>query len=491
MTSDTTNILKYISHEIVKMPEMYDKLMPYIPFMSAQHTFGQFEKMVRHSHSDQEIAKIFIIFYAIDKENIYSDVFSLQFVELFDKEDINRMQRYTQPYAKECELLNDIDKYYKRIKYLSHNSHGKHLQALKDAINMQPIDTNLNQFIKWFNSIRVVNTPDKTISNTANNQIYQPFSGLYKGKREIPQNRTLSLIRTVLSDPQKYLSNEFHQYFNSQITKRQLLFPYVKTYYERLMAKYKAILPIDDYIILKQLHIFLLKPTQEDIAQGDAVNGIKQDIQPNSLDQDAIDITPKVESDSKLTVQGTSIKTIRKKNESTNKAEGITIDPLFIEGNIAIRKPKQRRQIIASKRNYLAEAQQNILTGDKGEDIVIIAEKNRLLKEGADQNLIAKIHRVSITSDSYGYDILSCNIDGSLRYIEVKTTSQQPSNFSFELTINEIEKARILKNNYYIYIVFNVNSKCPKIKVVKNPFGPESCLELTPIKFRADLKITE
>jgi hypothetical protein len=257
------------------------------------------------------------------------------------------------------------------------------------------------------------------------------------------------------------------------------------------MAKYKAILPIDDYIILKQLHIFLLKPTQEDIAQGDAVNGIKHDIQPNSLDQDVMDIMPTVESDSKLIAQGTSIKTIRKKNESTNNTEDITIDPLFIEGNIAIRKPKQRRQIIASKRNYLAEAQQNILTGDKGEDIVIIAEKNRLLKEGADQNLIAKIHRVSITSDSYGYDILSCNIDGSPRYIEVKTTSQQPSNFSFELTINEIEKARILKNNYYIYIVFNVNSKCPKIKVVKNPFGPESCLELTPIKFRADLKITE
>lgn len=60
----------------------------------------------------------------------------------------------------------------------------------------------------------------------------------------------------------------------------------------------------------------------------------------------------------------------------------------------------------------------------------------------------------SKVDDSLGYDVLSYELDGIPRYIEVKTTKENRSDrFSFHISRNELEKSKVLKN-YWIYQIF-------------------------------------
>src|SRR5690606_9492294 len=74
------------------------------------------------------------------------------------------------------------------------------------------------------------------------------------------------------------------------------------------------------------------------------------------------------------------------------------------------------------KTDYEKEARTLRKLGDRGEKIVMDLEAERL-RSGNREDLIKRIDRVSLKSDSYGYDILSFELDGSKRYIEVKATT--------------------------------------------------------------------
>ena len=59
---------------------------------------------------------------------------------------------------------------------------------------------------------------------------------------------------------------------------------------------------------------------------------------------------------------------------------------------------------------------------------------------------------------------------------------------SFFYTINELHTAQDLKENYYLYLVYEILSKNPKIWVLKNPFISEKPLTLEPIKFKVNVQ---
>jgi len=99
-------------------------------------------------------------------------------------------------------------------------------------------------------------------------------------------------------------------------------------------------------------------------------------------------------------------------------------------------------------------------------------EKTRLIESGR-KDLEKKIERVSLKSDSFGYDILSFEIDGRKRFIEVKATSSKVGTANFFITANELKTSQEL-DNYYIYIVYDVISISPKVWALKNPFKPEN-----------------
>lgn len=126
--------------------------------------------------------------------------------------------------------------------------------------------------------------------------------------------------------------------------------------------------------------------------------------------------------------------------------------------------------------------------GDRGEKVVMDFEVARLEKLRK-FDLALKVDRVSLKSDSLGYDILSFDVDGKERYIEVKATRAKVGDANFFLTINELRTAQENKN-YYIYLVYDILSKEPKIWIINNPFNPENKnVNIEPINYKVSIKI--
>ncbi|MEG1164630.1 MAG: DUF3883 domain-containing protein [Anaerovoracaceae bacterium] len=141
------------------------------------------------------------------------------------------------------------------------------------------------------------------------------------------------------------------------------------------------------------------------------------------------------------------------------------------------------------KRDYDADAHHKRILGERGEKIVLEAEFNRLQKLEA-INLANRIKQVSKESDSFGYDILSYNEDGSERYIEVKATSSPVGEFSFYYTANELNTAIKYQEQYYVYIVFGVTTETPKIWIMPNPFVPKNeLMEMIPVNYKININV--
>ena len=139
--------------------------------------------------------------------------------------------------------------------------------------------------------------------------------------------------------------------------------------------------------------------------------------------------------------------------------------------------------------DYEAEAASAKELGDRGEHIVMEAEIERLMNERGISKMKASklVKHVSRESDSYGYDILSVNPDNSPRYIEVKATQGKVGDMTFYYTANELATAKKYSKAYYLYIVYEITSKKPKIWILQNPFLKDE-LKLVPIKYKVNLK---
>lgn len=140
----------------------------------------------------------------------------------------------------------------------------------------------------------------------------------------------------------------------------------------------------------------------------------------------------------------------------------------------------------SSKKDYEKDAKKLKKLGDRGEKIVMDFEIGRLIKAGR-TDLAKKVKRVSLESDSFGYDILSFDIDGRERFIEVKATSLKVGQTNFYLTINELCTSKEL-NNYFIYMVYDIISTNPKVWIIGNPFSPQNNdIQIKPINFKVTI----
>lgn len=165
------------------------------------------------------------------------------------------------------------------------------------------------------------------------------------------------------------------------------------------------------------------------------------------------------------------------------------VDNLSIDYDSAIvNKSKVTRS--KGKADYEKEEKRKTKLGDRGEKIVMVAEIERVIKErGVTEEQAKKlVIRESLRNDSAGYDIRSVNSDGTHRYIEVKATTSKVGDMSFFYTINEYLTAQEHKENYYVYIVYEILTKKPKIWVLKNPFIGDQQLKLEPIKFKVNVQ---
>ena len=163
---------------------------------------------------------------------------------------------------------------------------------------------------------------------------------------------------------------------------------------------------------------------------------------------------------------------------------------LEIDSSKGLSKKERKKALSITKIvDFEKENKKNKRLGEHGESVVLNAERDSL-REMDKAGLADRIRQISKENISAGYDILSFEEDGRNKYIEVKSTNNSPSSqANFLITINECEKAKELKN-YYIYIVFNVKSKNPKIWRLRDPFSfQDKGLTLTPISFRVEISL--
>ncbi|MCY7484783.1 DUF3427 domain-containing protein [Paenibacillus alvei] len=98
----------------------------------------------------------------------------------------------------------------------------------------------------------------------------------------------------------------------------------------------------------------------------------------------------------------------------------------------------------------------NAIIGKSGEILVLKKEKEYLSNMGR-KDLAEQVSHISLVEgDGAGYDIKSFELDGSIKYIEVKTTKLGAST-PFYITANELSFSIANKDNYYLYRVYNFN----------------------------------
>lgn len=142
----------------------------------------------------------------------------------------------------------------------------------------------------------------------------------------------------------------------------------------------------------------------------------------------------------------------------------------------------------SAKPNYKEQQERNNRLGKRGENIVLNWEKEFLIKMKLP---IDQLEHSSKDDDRLGYDIKSLDENGKIKYIEVKATRRSKGDANFIITDNEKEKAEKLEN-YFIYIVFEAHSLCPKIWQIKEPFKVhQNKFKFTPINYRVEISVKE
>ncbi|WP_159887555.1 DUF3883 domain-containing protein [Paenibacillus puerhi] len=107
--------------------------------------------------------------------------------------------------------------------------------------------------------------------------------------------------------------------------------------------------------------------------------------------------------------------------------------------------------------------------GLMGEEFVFEFERLRLVQDGR-EDLAESVQHVSLYDCGAGYDILSYELDGRPRYIECKTTVG--GSMKFDITLNEWNKAKKYREQYYLYRITNIDQQHHRdIVVIQDPFG--------------------
>jgi len=136
--------------------------------------------------------------------------------------------------------------------------------------------------------------------------------------------------------------------------------------------------------------------------------------------------------------------------------------------------------------DFLKRHEEQIQIGKLAEDIVLEKERD-ILKELGRVDLAEEVKKVS-DNFSLGYDILSFEVDGEEKQIEVKAAKTIGEIKTFFLTNNEFNKSTFL-SNYYLYLVVNINSITPEILCISNPnFSDKSKFSIEPFIYKVSFE---
>lgn len=131
------------------------------------------------------------------------------------------------------------------------------------------------------------------------------------------------------------------------------------------------------------------------------------------------------------------------------------------------------------KINWLEREQMNMSLGEQGEQLVLAFERWHLQQAGK-YNLAEEVQWIAHDDDGAGFDILSRNLNGTDKYIEVKTTKLSKET-PFFFSKNEYECSKAKASDYHLYRVFQF-AKSPKMFKVQGSF--DSFCQVEAVGFR-------
>jgi hypothetical protein len=140
---------------------------------------------------------------------------------------------------------------------------------------------------------------------------------------------------------------------------------------------------------------------------------------------------------------------------------------------------------IVSEEEFIQRDAERRRVGRRAQDVALESEQKRLHEAGHPNP--KEVVRPVWNEPARGYDILSCEVDGSPRYIEVKAARQSGLRLSFMLTRSEWQQSHRLPN-YYYYLVLNPYWGEPEVLVISGENIKEDCL--TPENYRAHIVAT-
>lgn len=138
----------------------------------------------------------------------------------------------------------------------------------------------------------------------------------------------------------------------------------------------------------------------------------------------------------------------------------------------------------ARKTDFVEIEKTNKTLGLKGEELVIEYERNHLIQNNRAGLANDIIHVANRLGDGAGFDILSFDLDGNKKFIEVKTT-KKGANTPFFVSENEVAFSNQYPNQFYLYRVYSYNEKnnSGMLFIEKGPLSNNFSLE--PIQYRA------
>jgi hypothetical protein len=157
----------------------------------------------------------------------------------------------------------------------------------------------------------------------------------------------------------------------------------------------------------------------------------------------------------------------------------LLVDPPKL--NYAVREPEATGtyRAVPQKRDYLAREARNSSLGLAGEEFSLNYEHYRLWSFGK-KDLADRVEHVSKTKgDGAGYDILSFDVTGRERFIEVKTTAFGKET-PFFISRGELSFSKEYEDGFHIYRLFDFRRE-PKLFDL--PGSPERHCNLNPVTY--------
>ncbi|MEK8179281.1 DUF3883 domain-containing protein [Flavobacterium buctense] len=128
--------------------------------------------------------------------------------------------------------------------------------------------------------------------------------------------------------------------------------------------------------------------------------------------------------------------------------------------------------------DFIKKEIENKRLGLLGELFVIKRERDFLIQNEREDLADLIEHSSEVLGDGLGYDILSYELNGDVKHIEVKTTRSE-INRPFYLTKNEIEFSKLNEKSYQLYRLFDfdTNLNVGKFYIIKGDLYTELNLE--------------